>query len=227
MARDLSFLAPGWATRLADEFGKPYMDGLRSFLKEEYRSGASVFPPKDCIFRALKLVDYDDASVVILGQDPYHGIGQANGLAFAVKEGNRLPPSLLNIFKEIETDLGQGRPKSSALEGWAKQGVLLLNTVLTVRENQAFSHRNHGWEKFTDRVIQELALRQKPMVFIFWGSAAQQKKAFLAGTKHVVLQSPHPSPLSASRGFFGSRIFSEANRHLPALGQKPVDWLQA
>lgn len=225
--RDLSFLAPGWARVLKHEFEKPYMEGTREFLRREYRSGATVYPPKDKIFRALKLVDYDDVRVVILGQDPYHGPDQANGLAFAVNQGIRTPPSLLNIFKEIENEFQLGRPTVTTLEGWAKQGVLMLNTVLTVRASEAFSHHGHGWEVFTDTIIEKLNEREEPIVFLLWGSPAQKKMPLLNNSHHVILKSPHPSPLSAHRGFFGNQHFRKTNQFLTERGQVAIDWTQS
>ncbi len=221
---DLSFLAPGWRPYLADEFKKPYMEGLRQLLRSEYQHNYNVFPPKEKIFRALKLVDFENVKVVILGQDPYHGAHQANGLAFAVEEGVRTPPSLMNIFKEIRSDIPHPKNLNSTLESWAKQGVLLLNTVLTVRESLAFSHRDKGWEQFTDKVIMSLNEKKEPVVFLLWGSAAHSKAALIKNPMHKIFKSVHPSPLSAHRGFFGCKHFSQANVFLAENNLKPIEW---
>ncbi len=217
------FLGKGWASRLAHEFKEPYMDGLREFLRQEYASKVQVFPPKENIFRALQMVDFEEVRVVILGQDPYHGDGQANGLAFAVHEGTPLPPSLNNIFKEIRSDCG-ANPSNPGLEGWARQGVFLLNSVLTVRAHQAFSHRNKGWETFTDRVVVELNQHSERIVFLLWGAAAQAKGKLVTNQNHVILQAPHPSPLSAHRGFTGCKHFSKANACLGGAHRAAIDW---
>ena len=220
-----------WDGLLADEWQKPYYQELRSFLIDEYKS-ETVYPPATDIYNALRLTDYDDVKVVILGQDPYHEPGQAHGLAFSVKAGVTEPPSLVNIFRELEDDLGirYRRPaEGGVLDSWARQGVLLLNTVLTVRAHQAGSHRGKGWEQFTDRVIELLASRETPMVFILWGAQAGAKKDLIrraegAKPKHLIIQAPHPSPLSAYRGFFGGRYFSRTNYFLEDCGLEPVDW---
>jgi uracil-DNA glycosylase len=220
-------LPPGWKSRLSAEREKDYFRKLARFLQEEYRAKRTIYPPRPLILRALQTVDYEKVKVVILGQDPYHGPGQAIGLSFAVpNELNPKPPSLTNLFKEISSDLGVDMTgKGSDLSGWADQGVLLLNTVLTVRASQAFSHREAGWEPFTDRVIQTLNERERPVVFILWGAAAQKKKALITSSRHFFLESPHPSPLSASRGFFGCRHFSQANAILrDRIGTQPIDW---
>jgi uracil-DNA glycosylase len=219
-------LPPGWKKHLAQEADKPYFKDLSRFLIQEYNSGQKIFPPRPCILRALQEVDYADVRVVLLGQDPYHNDGQAIGRCFAVpNEFFPKPPSLQNIFKEIESDLGQTIPKEqSDLSGWAKQGILLLNTVMTVRAHQAFSHRDKGWETFTDQVIRELSEREEPIVFILWGAAAQKKKDIIRENVHFFLESAHPSPLSAYRGFFGSRPFSKANGFLEKTGRPPIDW---
>lgn len=196
---------------------------LRSFLKEEYQT-TTVYPPMDDLWTAFEATDFDQVKVVILGQDPYHGPGQSHGLAFSVRPGIKIPPSLRNIYKELESDLGIKAPDHGYLMDWAKSGVLLLNTVLTVRAGQAHSHRKKGWEEFTNEVIQELNKRDRPMVFILWGKAASSKKNMIDTNKHGVIESPHPSPLSAHRGFFGSRPFSKANAFLKDRGQEPVDW---
>lgn len=216
-------LAPGWKTRLGDEFEKPYMQSLGTFLANEIESGVTILPPPDRIFRALRLVDFDAVRVVILGQDPYPGVRHANGLAFAVDEGIAPPPSLKNIFREIEADVGV-RPKSVSLVGWANQGVLLLNTVLTVRAQDPMSHRGQGWETFTRRVLSELNTHRDPIVFLLWGNPAQKTAIpLITAGHHHILTAAHPSPLSAHRGFLGCRHFSKANAILSALAG-PVDW---
>lgn len=212
-----------WADLLAAEFEKPYYQQLRAFLIEEYRRGV-VYPDMYDIFNALHYTPYSKTKVCILGQDPYHGPGQAHGLSFSVKPGVPPPPSLQNIFKELHDDLGCKIPNHGCLEHWARQGVLLLNTVLTVRRGQANSHRGKGWEQFTDRVIQLLNEREKPVVFILWGKNAQAKKAMIDATRHLVIESAHPSPYSAHAGFFGSRPFSRANEFLRRIGETPIDW---
>ncbi|KAB8029243.1 uracil-DNA glycosylase [Fluviispira multicolorata] len=223
-ARDLSFLSDKWRKLLAAEFDKPYFEEIRSFLKGELKQGHTFFPEKNKIFRAFKLVDYENVRVVIIGQDPYHGFGQANGLSFAVEQGTPAPPSLNNIFKEIESDLGKGKPKNTHLENWAKQGILLLNTVLTVRANTAFSHREKGWEKFTDCVIENLNNKTTPVIFMLWGAAAQSKASMIKNPLHKILKAPHPSPLSAHRGFLGCKHFSKANEILKNLNDTEIDW---
>lgn len=224
-ASPLDFLAPQWVPFLKSEFEKPYMENLRQLLRSEAQNGHHSFPPKEHIFRALKLVDYNDVKVVILGQDPYHGAGQANGLAFAVSAGVSAPPSLVNIFKEVAQNFQTSVPRDTRLEHWARQGVLLLNTVLTVRENTAFSHRNRGWETFTDHVIQALNQKTTPVVFLLWGSAAQSKTNMLANPIHKILKAPHPSPLSAHRGFLGCRHFALANEFLREHDMSEINWL--
>jgi uracil-DNA glycosylase len=219
----MAILTNDWSGLLDSEFAEPYYAKLRAFLKEEYRTRA-VYPDMYDIYAALKLTPYAGVKVVILGQDPYHGPGQAHGLSFSVKPGVVQPPSLQNIFKELRDDIGCAIPKHGCLVGWAQQGVLLLNTVLTVRAGAANSHRGQGWESFTDRVIRCLSERETPMVFILWGSHAQSKLPLIDESRHHVIASPHPSPLSAHRGFFGSRPFSRANRFLAQTGQAPVDW---
>ncbi len=223
-ARDLSFLSENWRALLAAEFEKPYFEDIRAFLKKELKQGHTFFPAKEKVFRALKLVDFADVRVVIIGQDPYHGIGQANGLAFAVEQGIPAPPSLQNIFKEIEKDIGKGRPTNTTLENWAKQGVLLLNTVLTVRAHTAFSHREKGWEKFTDSVIEKLNHKTTPIIFMLWGAAAQSKANMITNPIHNILKAPHPSPLSAHRGFLGCKHFSKANEILRNHNISEIDW---
>jgi len=223
-----------WDELLADEWQKPYYKELRGFLAEEYEE-YSVYPPAADIYNALRLTDYDDVKVVILGQDPYHEPGQACGVAFSVPAGIAEPPSLVNILKELGSDLGisaggsSGSGKAGILDPWARHGVLLLNTVLTVRAHQAGSHRGKGWEQFTDKVIELLAERGKPMVFILWGANAGAKKELIQkaqGTeqRHLIISAPHPSPLSAYRGFFGGCYFSRCNYFLEDNGQEPVDW---
>lgn len=212
-----------WDLHLQEEIKKPYFGQLRITMAREYRD-YTVYPPKEDIFRALKQTSYKDTKVVILGQDPYHGYGQAEGLSFSVKPGVKIPPSLLNIYKELREDLGVPFPPHGSLMHWANQGVLLLNAVLTVREGQPNSHKSLGWEQFTDAVISKLNERETPMVFMLWGSYAQKKGAIIDRTRHKVLQSSHPSPLAAHRGFFGSRPFSAANAFLMEQGIEPVDW---
>ncbi len=214
-----------WKEALQEEFGKEYFEQLVAFVKEEYKKG-SVYPPPKEIFRAFELCPFPKVRVVILGQDPYHGNGQANGLSFAVGEGVPLPPSMQNIFKEIEGDLGQPlKNRSGDLERWATQGVLLLNATLTVRAHAANSHQGKGWEKFTDAAIQMLSERREHLVFILWGKYASQKSAYIDRQKHCVIGSTHPSPFSAYHGFFGSKPFSKANLYLEAHGEKSIEWL--
>ena len=200
----------------------PYYRELRAFLASEYRT-RTIFPPMYDIFNAFKYCAYEDVKVVILGQDPYHGDGQAHGMAFSVKQGVEIPPSLKNIYKELESDIGFKIPSHGCLESWEKQGVFLLNTALTVRKGQPLSHRGKGWEIFTDHVISILSAREKPMVFLLWGSNARSKKGLIDTARHLVLEAPHPSPLSAFAGFFGCKHFSKANAFLSQQGEK-VDW---
>ncbi|MBO5513946.1 MAG: uracil-DNA glycosylase [Mogibacterium sp.] len=251
MKKDL--IGNDWDALLADEWQKPYYQELRAFLINEYKT-ETVYPPASDIYNALRLTNYDDVKVVILGQDPYHEPGQAQGLAFSVPYGTQLPPSLVNILKELESDLGIHYERDNGTSGdnrindgdndgnndaatgilvpWARQGVLLLNTVLTVRAHRAASHRGRGWEQFTDRVIELLAEREKPMAFVLWGAHAQAKKGIIvdaqhAGGKeqrHLIIEAPHPSPLSAYRGFFGGCYFSRCNYFLTDNGMEPVDW---
>ena len=216
-------LGNDWDDLLKDEFKKDYYLKLRQFLKREYGM-KTVYPDMYKIFEALRLTSCRDTRVVILGQDPYHGPRQAHGLAFSVQEGVEIPPSLMNIYKELETDLGCYIPNNGCLIPWAKQGVLLLNTSLTVVAGQANSHRNAGWGIFTDRIIQLLNDKPTPVVFLLWGSNAKSKTAYITNSRHLVLTSAHPSPLSADRGFFGCRHFSRANAFLEGTGQKPIDW---
>lgn len=212
-----------WAQYLNDELKKPYYQKLRAFLINEYRTH-KVYPDMYAIFNALHYTSLADTKVVILGQDPYHGPGQAHGLSFSVLPGVTPPPSLLNIFKELATDIGCTIPNNGCLKPWADQGVLLLNTVLTVREHQANSHHGQGWEIFTDKIISTLNAREKPLVFILWGAPARRKKAMITNPKHYIIESAHPSPLSANCGFFGSRPFSRTNDFLRSIGETPVDW---
>ena len=212
-----------WAEFLNPELKKPYYLELRKFLVDEYKT-RQIFPDMYDIFNALHYTNYHDTKVVILGQDPYHGDGQAHGLSFSVKPGVKAPPSLVNIFKELKEDLGCEIPNNGCLKPWTQQGVLLLNTVLTVRAHQANSHRNMGWEKFTDRIIEILNEREKPIAFVLWGAPARKKKKMITNPKHFIVESAHPSPLSAFNGFFGSRPFSKVNAFLEAVGEKPINW---
>ena len=212
-----------WQRLLADEFEKEYFQDLFKFIDQEYEVG-NVFPPKELIFSAFEHTPYEQVKVVILGQDPYHGAGQSHGLAFSVQKGVKIPPSLRNMFKELASDLAIEPASHGNLTSWANQGVLLLNTVLTVREGEANSHQKHGWERFTDRVIEVLNEREDPIVFVLWGKPAQQKATMIDATKHIIIQSFHPSPLSASRGFFGSKPFSKVNDALITLGKQPINW---
>ena len=214
-----------WKKVLKDEFGQDYFKELRQFVKEEYQH-AIIYPPPKNIFRAFELTPFDTVEVVILGQDPYHGQHQANGLCFAVSPGVALPPSLQNIFKEIENDLGEKlQHRSGDLERWARQGVLLLNATLTVQAHKAGSHQGKGWEEFTDAVIRTLSEEREHLVFILWGNYAKAKGAHIDRTKHLVIESAHPSPFSAFSGFFGSKPFSKTNDYLASHDKKPIDWL--
>lgn len=212
-----------WRKHLSREFEKPYFGDLRAFVRDEYQRGA-IFPPAAQIFRAFDECPFDAVKAVILGQDPYHGAGQANGLCFAVNAGVSPPPSLRNMFQEIEADLGHPVSRDPDLSRWARQGVLLLNATLTVRSGQAGSHQNKGWEQFTDAAIHALAREREGLVFLLWGSYARRKGAGIDRTKHLVLECAHPSPLSAHNGFFGCRHFSKANAYLTAHGAEPIDW---
>ncbi len=216
-------IANDWLGPLSPEFRKPYYAKLYKMVLEEYQTH-TVYPPADDVFNAFNLTPLSEVKVVILGQDPYHGEGQAHGLCFSVKPDVEIPPSLVNIYQELKDDLGCQIPDNGCLVKWAKQGVLLLNTVLTVRAHQAFSHRGIGWEEFTDAAIRVLADQDRPMVFILWGRPAQAKKAMIHNPKHLVLEAAHPSPLSAYRGFFGSRPFSKTNEYLEQNGLTPIDW---
>ena len=213
-----------WKEVLKDEFNKDYFARLTQFVKEEYNGSTPIYPPAKLIFNAFDHCPFDKVKVVILGQDPYHGTGQANGLCFSVNKGIPFPPSLLNIFKEIENDLGTAIPQDGDLTRWSDQGVLLLNATLTVRAAQAGSHQRRGWEDFTDAAIRELASRRSGIVFILWGSYAQKKGAFIDRNQHLVLSSPHPSPLSAYQGFFGNHHFSTANKYLREQGKSEIIW---
>ncbi|MGD2128690.1 MAG: uracil-DNA glycosylase [Lysobacterales bacterium] len=217
-------LEDSWKNRLADEFAQPYMVGLRQFLLDRKRAGAVIYPPGPLIFNAMNTTPFDKVKVVILGQDPYHGPGQAHGLCFSVPEGVQPPPSLVNIYREIREDTGLEPPASGNLQGWAEQGVLLLNAVLTVERGRAGSHQGKGWERFTDRVVSELDGGREGLVFLLWGSYAIRKGEMIDRRRHLVLTAPHPSPLSAHRGFFGCRHFSKANAWLEQHGQEPIRW---
>lgn len=216
-------LGNDWDTILADEFQKEYYLKIRAFLKQEY-FGTTVFPPMHDIFNALRYTPFEKTKVVILGQDPYHEVGQAHGLSFSVRRGVKIPPSLVNIYKELHTDIGMAIPSHGELTSWAKQGVLLLNATLTVREHQANSHAAIGWSIFTDEIIKKLNGREEPMVFILWGGNARAKRKYLQNPRHLILESAHPSPLSAYNGFFGSRPFSKANEFLVGNGAEPINW---
>lgn len=213
-----------WNNKIEQEFAKPYMVSLKQFLTQLQHQGKTFYPKGNEIFRALDLTPFEQVKVVILGQDPYHGPNQAHGLCFSVKPGIKPPPSLMNIYKELQADLGIVPPKHGYLESWAKQGILMLNSVLTVEPGLAASHQGKGWETFTDAVIEKLASQQKPIVFILWGAYAQKKGQNIDTNRHCVIKSAHPSPLSAHRGFFGSKPFSACNDFLTSTGQKPIDW---
>jgi len=216
-------IAPSWKLHIAAEFGKPYFSELIEFIKSECQQH-TVYPPGKEIFKAFDYCDFEQVKVVIIGQDPYHGPGQANGLCFSVREGVRVPPSLANIFKEIHADLGKPIPSTGNLERWAEQGVLLLNATLTVRASSPGSHQNKGWEIFTDAVIKALSDQKENLVFLLWGAYAQKKGEVIDRNKHLVLMSAHPSPFSADRGFFGGKHFSKANAYLQGKGVKQIDW---
>ena len=219
----MSMIQNDWLAPLKPEFAKPYYAELFQFVKNEYAT-RQIFPPADDIFNAFHLTPLHEVKVVILGQDPYHNDGQAHGLCFSVKPDVDIPPSLVNIYQELHDDLGCYIPNNGYLKKWADQGVMLLNTVLTVRAHQANSHRGIGWEEFTDAAIRALNEQDRPMVFILWGRPAQMKKPMLTNPKHLILEAPHPSPLSAFRGFFGSRPFSRTNEYLKENGIEPIDW---
>ena len=225
MNNDCSFdLEPSWQKMLGGEFSKPYMHLLKSFLNEQLAQNKIIYPECSQWFNAFNASVFDQVKVVILGQDPYHGPGQAHGLCFSVQQGLSFPPSLLNIFKELETDIGMQIPFHGCLQSWAERGVLLLNTTLTVEQGKAGSHQRQGWEQFTDCVIQSLNDNRENLVFILWGSYAQKKAQLVDRQKHCVLTAPHPSPLSSYRGFFGSRPFSKTNEYLVSKNLQPVDW---
>jgi uracil-DNA glycosylase len=219
----MAILKNDWADHLNAEFEKPYYLKLRQFLIEEYRT-RTIYPDKYDIYNALHYTPYENTKVVILGQDPYHGPGQAHGLSFSVKPGIRIPPSLVNIYKELRDDLGCEIPNNGYLKKWADQGVLLLNNVLTVRAGQPNSHKGKGWEEFTAQVIHTLNEREQPVVFILWGRNAQEKKKLITRDHHLIIESAHPSPYSANAGFFGSRPFSRTNEFLSKHGMEPIDW---
>lgn len=211
-----------WDIVLKEEMKKNYFKNLGIFIKNEYRN-KTIFPPYNNIFDALRFTDYDKVKVVILGQDPYHGLGEAHGLSFSVKEGIKIPPSLLNIFKELNNDLGIIR-NCTDLTDWAKQGVLLLNSIMTVEQDRPLSHKNRGWEIFTDTIISKLNERKDPVIFVLWGSFARSKKELITNNNHIIIESVHPSPLSANRGFFGSRPFSKINNNLKKQGKSEIKW---
>ncbi len=217
-------LEESWKTRLAGEFEKPYMSHLRGFLKQEIEAGKTIYPKGSEYFQALNSTSFDAVSVVILGQDPYHGPGQAHGLCFSVRPGIAIPPSLLNIYKELEADLGISRANHGYLQSWADQGVLMLNNVLTVEDGKAGSHHGQGWETFTDAIVDHLNRERQNLVFLLWGSPAQKKGAQVDAKRHLVLKAPHPSPLSAHRGFLGCRHFSQANAYLKAHKRPEIHW---
>ena len=212
-----------WNPLLRGEFAKPYWDTLQTFVRTE-RAGGVVYPPHDEVFSALHLTAFADVKVLILGQDPYHGPNQAHGLCFSVRRPTPPPPSLVNIFKELKTDVGLEAPRHGDLSAWARQGVLLLNAVLTVRAHNAASHAGKGWETFTDQVIRAVNDKPEPVVFVLWGGYARKKKALIDASRHAVIESAHPSPLSAHNGFFGSRPFSRSNEALATAGRQSVDW---
>lgn len=215
----------GWKEALASEFSKPYFQQIATFLKIEKAQGKVIYPPGSLIFNAFNQTPFDKIKVVILGQDPYHGAGQAHGLSFSVQNGTPPPPSLINIFKELNKDIGMPIPKKGDLSNWARQGVLLLNAVLTVRANEPASHSKLGWMNFTDSVIQTISKKKEGIVFLLWGRFAQEKQVLIDETRHLVLKAAHPSPFSADKGFFGCRHFSKVNEYLIKSGKDPVDWL--
>lgn len=219
----MSMITNDWLEPLSSEFRKGYYSQLYNFVKDEY-SKTVVYPPAEDIFNAFHFTPLKDVKVLLLGQDPYHNEHQAHGLSFSVQPGQDIPPSLVNIYKELHDDLGCYIPNNGYLKKWADQGVLLLNTVLTVRAHQANSHQGHGWEQFTDAVIQAVNAQDRPIVYMLWGAPARRKKAMLTNPKHLILEAPHPSPLSAYRGFFGCKHFSKANEFLKASGVEPIDW---
>ena len=219
----MAYIGNDWDEVLGSEFEKEYYKRLMKFLEEE-RQDNTIYPPEEDVFNALKFSPYNNTKVVILGQDPYHEPGQAHGLCFSVNKGVKIPPSLVNIYKEMQNDMGIIQPNHGYLADWAYQGVLLLNTVLTVRRGEANSHKGKGWEKFTDRIVELLNQREKPMVFILWGANAKSKQSLITNKDHMILSGAHPSPLSAFNGFFGGGYFSKANRFLELTVQEPIDW---
>lgn len=223
MKKTKNIIGNDWDEILEDEFSKTYFKEIINFLEKSYKENI-IFPPKEEVFNALKLSSYKDTKVLILGQDPYYNFGQANGLAFSVKEGVKIPPSLKNIYKELEYDLGIPIANSGSLVSWAKQGVLLLNTSLTVEEKKPNSHKNIGWQIFTDEIIKILNKKERPCVFILWGNNAIAKEKFITNPKHLIIKSSHPSPLSARRGFFGSKVFSRTNQFLKKNNEREIDW---
>jgi len=228
MGQDTTKVSPNihesWKTALADEFSKPYFHALKSYLVAEKQAGYKVFPPGKLIFNAFDSTPFDKVKVVILGQDPYHGPGQAHGLCFSVQQGVTVPPSLRNIYKELGTDIGMAKPDHGYLQKWADQGVLLLNAILTVRAFQAASHRNKGWEEFTDAAIHKLNQEREGLVFLLWGGFAKKKAGMIDPNKHHILKAAHPSPLSAHNGFMGCKHFSQTNAYLESKGLEPIDW---
>jgi len=217
-------MEPSWKEQLQEEFAHDYMQALRGFLDDEKQQGKVIYPQSNEYFGALNLTPFKRVKVVVLGQDPYHGAGQAHGLCFSVPPGITPPPSLVNIYKELSSDLGIPRPEHGCLVSWAMQGVLLLNSVLSVEDSHAASHQGRGWEQFTDKVIAQVNEHAEHVVFILWGNYAQKKGAFIDSSKHLVLQAPHPSPLSAHRGFFGQKPFSRTNEYLISRGREPIEW---
>lgn len=217
-------LEPEWKEVLLEEFSKPYMQKIKDFLRQQVQEGRVIYPRGSEVFNALNLTPYSKVKVVILGQDPYHGPGQAHGLCFSVRDGVPFPPSLKNIFKELKDDIGTPIPKSGNLTRWAEQGVLLLNTVLTVEQGKAASHKGIGWEIFTDAVIKKLNQRRDPVIFLLWGAFAQNKAAMISSPPHVIFKTVHPSPLSAHNGWFGCKHFSKTNEALKRMGKEPIDW---
>lgn len=224
MSPDQVKIEPSWKQHLLPEFQQEYMQQLRGFLMQQKQAGKVIYPKGDEYFNAFNLTPFDQVKVVIIGQDPYHGPGQAHGLCFSVQSGVRFPPSLQNIFKEIQSDLGLPIPGNGCLTHWAEQGVLLLNAVLTVEQAKAAAHQGKGWEQFTDAAIRELNENREGIVFMLWGSYAQKKGQIIDPKKHCVLKAPHPSPLSSHRGFFGCKHFSKANVYLESIGKTPIDW---
>ncbi len=223
-AADRIKMEPQWKTALLDQFDAPYMQQLRGFLVDEFKAGKAIYPPGSQYFEAYNVTPLDQVKVVILGQDPYHGPGQAHGMCFSVQPGVRIPPSLLNIYKELETDLSIPRATHGYLQHWAKQGVLLLNSVLTVQHKTPGSHQGRGWEKFTDRTIEILNAQKQGLVYILWGKYAQDKAKVVNPQQNLILKSAHPSPMAAHRGFFGSKPFSKCNQYLTKQGKIPIDW---